>query len=1264
MTRPDTAQPATPLDPLALPLHGSRLIEASAGTGKTYTIATLYVRLVLGHGGPHAFARPLAPPEILVVTFTDAATQELRDRIRARLVQAAQGFDDAQAAAALDPLLAALRESYAPDQWPACAHRLRLAAEWMDEAAVSTIHGWCYRMLREHAFDSGSLFRQELLTDEQALLEQAVRDYWRRHFYPLPPAAAAEVLKCHASPEALGQALRPLLARDEALFTAGGVPLERPGSLEALLGDLQQWTATREAQLLHTRELWAGHEAELRALLIDLRAHLNGNTFREKGDDARFEAWLDALAHWARSGEGDDTLKLHRLAPSRLKLNGKRTLPPHAAFAAIEALTEHEQTRPDIAPGLLLHALNAVRQALAREKERRAELGFDDLLARLARALDGEQGEVLAVSIRQHFPVALIDEFQDTDPLQYRIFERVYAPAMHAGMDSASCGTGLLLIGDPKQAIYAFRGADIHTYLRARETTAGRHDTLGTNYRSTEAMVAAVNHCFGYAETHHTRGAFRFARADGDNPVPFVPVAANGRPERLELAGQPASALTAWLLQPEPGEGASVIGTARYRDEMAERSASAVRGWLADARTGRAGLRQADGTLKPLRPADIAILVRGRSEAEAVRQALARRQLASVYLSDRDSVFRSREAADVLWWLQACADPSHDARLRAALATTTMGWSWQALDRLNEDELYWEALVQRCQDYRRIWQRQGVLPMLRRWLADFDVAAHLLAQPDGERSLTNVLHVAEWLQHQGMEMDREHALIRALADKLAQPAQEEILRLESDADLIKVVTIHKSKGLEYPLVLLPFISGWKEVDTRASAVAFHADAQETAPAGYTVELSRDKTSAAPAVERANDERLSENMRLLYVALTRARHAVWLGVAPLASGGGKTCELHKGALGYMLAGGAAIDAADLPARLADWRQGCADIVVEPAPPADDAVLPPVAAPALGPARQAQGQGFERWWIASYSALRAGSELTPDHDAEAAERAEPISVQEEDLRESNADAAWVAAATAAATVPRAGSRHAFPKGAEAGSFLHGLLELAAAQGFAQAHAQPQALREAIARRCAPRGWQSWIDPLANWLGALLGTRLPLPGAEPAALADVGPYQSEMEFWFAAAHVDTRALDRLVSRHTLGGAARPALLPEQLNGMLKGYMDLVFEADGRYYIADYKSNWLGADEAAYTDAALRQAMLAHRYDLQYALYTLALHRLLRSRLADYDYERHVGGVLYLFMRGIGAVGQGVYAERPARALVEALDALFSNADGEVTP
>ena len=1207
------------LDPLRFPLHGSRLIEASAGTGKTFTIALLYVRLVLGHGGDNGFVRPLDPPQILVVTFTDAATQELRDRIRLRLSEAARCF--AQPDTPHDPLLEQLRAEYAPQQWPACARRLQLAVEWMDEAAVSTIHGWCYRMLREHAFDSGSLFTQTLETDQRELLAEVLRDYWRRHYYPLSSAQTQVVAGYFKSPQALGKALSGLLSRRDARFMLGTQAMPAVTELDAAIAQAVAFDTRHAALDTHARAAWQAGRQQIEALLLGVRDKLNGTSYKNARDDAVFYGWLEALALWSEGAAAPKNLKNF----ATLKLNGKAEAPQHPAFAAIAALLEHAGECPDIRPRLLVHALHEVRERFDAEKRRRAEIGFDDLLNRLDAALHSPAGTQLAQTLRGQYPVALIDEFQDTDPVQYRIFESIYQIAEQR----TDCG--LLMIGDPKQAIYSFRGADIFTYLAARQATLGRHYTLGTNFRSTAAMVAAVNRCFGFAE-QHPRGAFRFADAQQGNPLPFLPVGVKGREGLLQIAGRDQPALTFWHLPAEP-----LLNKYSYLQQMSEAAASAIQSWLDPQAMPPSGLRLSSGEWVPLQPADIAILVRNRDEADAIRKALGRRRLASVYLSDRDSVFASDEARDLLFILRACAQPATDRLLRAALATHSIGLGWAELEQLNHDELHWEQQVLRFRDYRQLWQQQGVLPMLRRLLADFQVPARLLQNPQGERSLTNLLHLAEWLQRCASELDGENTLIRHLAEQIEDASEEEILRLESDAKLIKVVTVHKSKGLEYPLVLLPFVCAAREIDGKSKTPPMYHAAD-------TGQLMIDLSAGdeiKPARERANDERLSEEMRLLYVALTRARYATWLGMAPVGdtrNKQGKT-QLDKSGLGYLLAGGAEINSAQIATWTAALAEGCSEIVSQPAPAVSTACYQTPSLPEPAAALLPRHKPAKPWWIASYSAL-----AFTDSAAALSPAQEPASALEANLKEEAGETADAEGADI----------HGFPRGAGPGTFLHGLLEWAGREGFARVAKDPGLLESTIARRCNLRDWERWINPLTTWLSSYLQAPLDFAGQQ-VSLAQLTTYQVEMEFWFASQTVSLQRLDSLIQQFTAQARPRPALQPGQLNGMFKGFIDLTFEYQGRYYVADYKSNWLGPEDACYDAASMVATILDNRYDLQFCLYLLALHRQLRLRLPDYDYDRHMGGAVYLFLRGHQAGSQGVYFEKPPRELIEQMDALF---------
>ena len=1205
-----------PLDPLHLPLQGIRLIEASAGTGKTWTLAALYLRLVLRHGGQP----PQWPAQILVVTFTRAATAELRERIRERLATAAAAFRGQQEADAFLQRLVA--EYSAGEARAAAARQLDLAAQWMDEAAIYTIHGWCQRMLAQHAFE-GSDAADEV-ADENARLAEAVRDYWRSFYAPLDQAEAACIAKHWRSPQTLQRVVRPLMRQPLQHIRLQGRPLPQVDDLSEAL---RQHQAPRQVAEQAARNLWLPDADALESLLrtaVQTKA-LKNNIYQPK----TVERELPALREWANGAELDQaTLARYTQAKLDSAASKGNTAPVYPVFEAIQQLLDIWEAEPPLAPLLLAHAVPWIAARVDAIRERQAKPGFDDMLRQLDMALQSLRGTALADSIAEQYPLALIDEFQDTDPLQWRIFQRVYADRPD---------TGLLLIGDPKQAIYAFRGADIHTYLAAREQAQAPTWTLTTNYRSTSPLVDAVNRVFRHAD-RWPLGAFAFGY--GMHGLPFQPIASAGTQRCLMYDGRPIAAMH---LEIFPSD--KPMGVGAYMEMAAAYAAAHIVDVLDAAQTGRCAFVDAHQADTALRPRDIAVLVRNRREAACIRNALRQRGVNSVYLSESDSIYATEEAPDILLWLQACAMPASDRAMRAALASTTMQRSLAELDRLNDDEVYWEACSDRFRQLQNVWQRHGVLAMLHNLLHAFDLPARLLAKPNGERVLTNLQHLAELLQHAAANLDGEYALIRYLSAQIARASEgeaetveEQVVRLETEADLVKVITVHKSKGLQYPVVMLPFVCRFQDAP-RGSLQPWHDDRGQA-----WIDLQPDNDAKA----RMARERLQEDLRLLYVALTRAEHACWLGVACVADGQSRNAGLHRSAFGYVLGGGAVIEPDDLRPRIDAMQDGSGDITV------NVAIEPPgvrVYRPRQLPHGERQARIYtlappEAWWIASYSALTHG-------EGEPARHAAPETATQDIIAE-------VAREPAEWTTPAIDyGMHAFPRGAEAGTFLHDLLEWIAEAGFAAVAGDTAALEQQIARRCQRRGWQVWIAPLSQWLPALLQTPLALPNGGTLALAQLADrtrYQAELEFWFEAHRVDTQQLDQLVTRHTLDGLPRPLLPPHRVNGMLKGFIDLIVEHQGRYYVVDYKSNWLGDTSAAYTPAAMRDASLQARYDLQYAIYTLALHRLLRARLPDYDYQHHVGGVLYLYLRGVDQAGHGVHVERLPWALIDAMDRLFA--------
>ncbi len=1207
--------------PLTFPLQDARLIEASAGTGKTFTLAALYVRLVLQHGGTNAFQRELIPPEILVVTFTEAATRELRDRIRSRLAETARVFRGQQQAPD-DPFITGLLADYNADQLPRCADLLEAAAQWMDEAAVYTIHSFCQRMLRQHAFDSGSLFNLELSEHEDRILENAVQDYWRIFCYPLNAEQAGALGAIAETPADLRKQVHPLLGESTRLSAN-----TEPSVADLLDRVLDERKQKRE----ETKSFWRQQTPDL----IDrFEAAWSEERLSQKKPAAvnKIREWLNNIRLWADDPEAlkcpiTDTA-FARLSREELAEHGDNidAILDHPTIARLPELKKPEQDLPRIPPRVLPHAAGWITERIQQYKRQHAVMGFDDMLSRLRDALRGDNGDKLARIIREQFPVALIDEFQDTDPIQYEIFHGIYAQQPD---------TGWFMIGDPKQAIYAFRGADIFTYLRARQAVGDNLHTLGRNFRSNPALVNSVNQVFDEAEARSDEGAFQL-----DHRIPFEPVEPGpDQGEGLFVDDQAHPALTFWLLQQPSDSDQTSIGKTDYRDRMARSCAAAMTRLLNQGRDGAARLRDGEDD-EPLKPADMAVLVRTGSEAQLIRDALAAHNVRSVYLSDKDSVLTAPEADDVLLWLVACAEPESESALRAALATATLDYSWARLDELSNNERQWEDKVEQFRNYHRRWRRQGVLAMLRTLMREHHVPARLLQQTDGERSLTNLLHLSELLQQASAKLDGEQALVRWLAEEQEAAAdsaasEEQIMRLESDADLVKVITIHKAKGLEYPLVFLPFICHYRPVDDKELPLRYHDENDE-------LQLSLEPNPGK--VEQAERERLAEDTRLLYVAMTRAKHACWLGMAPLRSGkGNHRMDLHHSAVGQVLGMKADHGATDLENTLTRVVANAPGMTLDAAPePTGEELQPRGSQPDIGRIETVTGVPLERWWVASYSALQheSGRQTPPD------------SARDEDYLEEEP-----AAQAPLRKPPEQRSVHDFVRGPMAGTFLHGLLEIIADEGFDCSLDDNSAFAEALHQRLTVRRWEEWYSLLQQWMTDLVRTSLPLHETE-AALSDLGAsqYRRELEFLLPAHKVSAGELDQVIRRHVLPGLDRPALRNEQLNGMLKGFIDLVFEYDGRYYVMDYKSNHLGADNSAYTDTAMRETVLEKRYDVQYSLYLLALHRLLQSRLGEqYDYDTHIGGCGYYFLRGLRADSRGLHFDRPPKQLMAELDQLF---------
>ncbi|HCH1565135.1 exodeoxyribonuclease V subunit beta [Vibrio parahaemolyticus] len=1196
LDRTEQPQP-TPLEPMTFPLHGARLIEASAGTGKTFTIAGLYLRLLLGHGSAETRHRvPLTVDQILVVTFTEAATAELRDRIRARIHDARIAFARGQSS---DPVIQPLLNEF--DDHKQAAEILLQAERQMDEAAVYTIHGFCQRMLTQNAFESGSRFNNEFVTDESHLKAQVVADYWRRNFYPLPFTLAGEIRQLWSSPSALLSNISNYLT---------GAPLSL--SVPAMKGSLADLHTENLKKIDELKAQWRESQDDFLTLISD--SDINKRSYTKKS----LPTWLEAVNAWAATETTgyDYPDKLEKFAQNvLLEKTPKGSAPQHAVFEAIETFLANPIS---LKAPLLAHAIEHCRVMLANAKNQKQWLSFDDLLTQLSASIDTDESELLAARIRTLYPVAMIDEFQDTDPLQYSIFSRIY-------LNNPECG--LFMIGDPKQAIYGFRGADIFTYIKARNQVSA-HYTLGTNWRSSADMVQAVNQVFALPDS-----PFIY-----DSDIPFLPVKYSPNAEKRiwTMGGQKQPALTYWLQEADD----KPLPKGEYLTRMAEATASQIQTILTQAQQGQACLVNGEKQ-KAVQAGDIAVLVRTGSEGRMIKQALADQGIASVYLSNRDSVFTSSVAQDLQRLLQAVLTPENDRVLRASLASELFALDAASLDALNNDEIVWENAVNEFKEYRKLWVQRGVLPMLRAVISKRHIAERLLEEgassqgENGERVLTDLMHIGELLQQASNELDSDHGLLRWLAQSISDAenglggSDDQIQRLESERNLVQIVTIHKSKGLEYDLVFLPFVFSYRE----ASEAKYYDAANDR-----TV---LDITGNDASMKQADKERLAEDLRLIYVALTRAVYACFIGASPLRNGRStkEPTGVHRSAIGYLIQNGQEGGINDLHQGLTK-QQDELDCVVVADPPQqleEKYVAPQEEIYDLS-AKELQNPIDRNWRITSYSGLVKQGSHHVEHDATIEITGFDIDSSEE---QDEAD-----------LVEPERSIFTFPRGARPGTFLHSLFEEIE---FTQPATTEENTQIILGLMESEQLDEEWLPILQQLIDTVLAT--PLDGKS-LLLNQKAPSQRlvEMEFLLPIEVLSAPALNRVIQRHDPLSAKAGDLGFQTVQGMLKGFIDLVFEHQGKYYVLDWKSNHLGDDVTSYHGEALKSAMADHRYDLQYQIYALALHRFLHSRLANYQYDHHFGGVYYLFLRGMdGQSDHGIFAAKPTLEFLQEMDRLI---------
>jgi exodeoxyribonuclease V beta subunit len=1155
---------------------GVCLLEASAGTGKTYALARIFLRLVAEHG--------VEIGKILVVTFTSAATEELRGRIRELLVHALADLQSCGTEIS-DETIKELGKS--EEMREQSIRRIQLALVCFDEAVIDTIHGFCNRVLTENSLETSALFEAELDQSADDLVVEAIQEYWRCQLADVHPVVAAASSLSKMGPDEMVKFYKSLPATQQYQFG-----FDRGGDLSSVRADL-----VRSYEDLS--QAWVNHRSEY-LQFVEQCVTKSMRAYKQLSYHAEIFDYM--FGQGAVSPDGLKTLDDVKSSKLKVRKEFENDSKPSFAIQAENFCGLLQR----FGLFLRLECSSFLHKRIESWKEARGLLSFDDLLKLTADAVSNPitAGESIRQSLRQAFDAALIDEFQDTDPVQFQIFRELFADTQKHW---------LYLIGDPKQSIYRFRGADLEAYFSFASNTGAKVYSLDTNYRTTSPLVTGINHFLSASKT----SPFQHPQLSFHEVSPNLGGSADEN-KTFFMQGKQSPPL---VLREISQVGDRRVNKAVAQEAIRTDMANEIFHLLEHGQVGE----------KKVGTGDIAILVRSNAEAREVWEYFRSRGLPVVVFTDL-SLFETDEARELLWVLQGMANSRNDRSIKRALASGLLGMTTSDFQQWMDQPREWDQWVGRFRDLSTIWREEGIYMALRRLFRETGAIERNLGRPDGERRVTNFLHLAEVLHHTTTENPMSpSSLLVWLQSKMDQSdrSQEEYqLRLESESESIRILTVHKSKGLEYPITFIPFL-GFSN-DRKKGSFRYHSDTGELMVDLW--ELAQEENK-----ERGRTEERREDARVLYVALTRASSCCYL-YHPQAP----PSDESSNAQGYLFEG---IRNSVESLSVSQWveQNGYGREITH------SFLSLPVKEKGKSPAQSlsntSQPKAFSAAEFPSDRALvsdmgvQSFSSLTRQIDFNGA-----------DLDGGTQLGGGVSDEVSLSPDPI----FDFPAGAHAGNFMHDVFE----------HLQfddSTTWAGLIERKLKHHQFDSakWQNPIHKMIEQVMQLEL-APGLRLGLLTRADRME-EMEFLFPASSFSLASLvsalpvDSMLSQYLLG-VAESDWDSAEMKGFLTGKIDLIFRWNSKYYLLDWKSNRLNGRGDGFVSPAIHKEMLDHHYVLQYHLYVLALHLHLRARLPGYSYENDFGGVYYLFTRGICSSSQnGVFHDHPSYRVIDALEQFF---------
>ncbi|MBK2029202.1 exodeoxyribonuclease V subunit beta [Francisella noatunensis] len=1208
----------TNLDANTITLQDRHIIEASAGTGKTFNITELYIRLLV--------EKRLLPSQILVMTFTKDATQEIIGRVEAKIRDVLENISEGKevkvSIKGQETLIQKGDENY--------KHLKRSLLE-IDEAAIFTIHGFCKKVLSEQAFASGMEMDVSMEVDTSDILQKVVEDFFRKYINKNKTNFEyLQAYKLH-TPDMFLDKLRNVV---RANYEISADTFEK--ETEKLAKEKQQVFVNLEANKSFIFE----------SLII-----------KHKDKNKRIEEW-QIIENWANDSQLSLMPKEVSAFINSNRYRGRDDIAE--VFEEIKALKDKYSKIKDIddykkkfdAAQFIKQACLQIRQDLAKAKEQKGVLDFDDLITKLCQSV--KKSPDLVKTLQHQYPVALIDEFQDTDAEQYKILDTIYPlkNSSHSyeggniftnglnlkdtrlreydsSSDQNDSNLLLLMIGDPKQAIYGFRGGDIFTYLKAKDSCSIDNQwSMDTNWRSTSEMIKAYNRLF-YKQDYQPEeegqvGANIFSDGIGYQLVK-ASLKANEKAKDFDDNLKP---INYFYYQVAEDDSKSDID-------------SNLSVW-----TANEIVRLLNS--KKVVESDIAILVENGKQAKVIQKSLQAKKLSSVYLSQRDNVYHSQEAKEILALMEGINDLENKSMLKRALSTSLLGGSADKfISYIDENDVSaWDEEIEKAKSLRQQWHKYGFMTFIMQIIHQ-----NFTQRSDSkERVITNILHLAELIKVAENKYKHPNQLIKWYHQQLNSTATSEgELRLESDDNLIKIITIHGSKGLEYSVVFIPFAS---YVSSKKFQVGDFSKYYDKHLKQTVYKIGKDD-SIKPQIE---NEVIEELMRLFYVAVTRAEHRCYIGVAKYSNS--EKSPLAR-FLGYQ--------------KDDDWLEKIQNITTNPT---NQSSLIDVATSHFYESENLiTNDQFDHNTLQNLKANDINKLANDSWEMLSFSKISKSKVQNTALEKENDESEDDSAQKSQQELE---FRFTASKGADIGNILHNVLEHT---DFSLGKIDNNLLQEQMDRYKVVAAED--FDKLKVWLEECLVAPIRFSismktGGIPSGLTTGSIDDSksfclkdirntkifkEAEFYFPITNekLYKKNIIKILAEYRNQAIDHDEFASQKIFGMLHGFIDLIFEYDGKFYVVDYKSNYLGDKLEDYNQQAMQEKNQSSFYDLQYLIYSVALDKYLRQNIESYNYEKHFGGVYYFYLRGMKE-GYGVYRARPSLEIINKLANLFNGDDYHV--